>query len=264
MKVGISTATFFLKELTEDCFSVIRRLQGDCCEVFLTTFSEYEEDFAYMLKERLGGLEVYSVHSLNTTFEPQLFNPAKRTREDMEKIFRKVLRAGQILGAKVYTFHGQSRLKKTHNFDPVAVGKRMFELGEIAKEYGITLSLENVHWAVFNTPQFFAECKKYCPNCGAVLDVKQAWQSGYDWRDYLDAMGDRLTNIHLSDHKDGKICMVGDGEFPFEELVERLKKMNYQGPLLIEQYASNYDDYSQVEKSVKYLKNIIGGINNAN
>ncbi|MBR4800330.1 MAG: sugar phosphate isomerase/epimerase [Clostridia bacterium] len=264
MKVGISTATFFLKELTEDCFSVIRRCGGDCCEVFLTTFSEYEEDFAKLLKERLGGLEVYSVHSLNTTFEPQLFNPADRTRADMEKIFRKVLRAGQILGAKVFTFHGQSRLKKTHNFDPVVVGKRMFELGEIAREYGITLCLENVHWAVFNRPEFFKECKKYCPNCGSVLDIKQAWQSGYDWREYLDAMGDSLKNVHLSDHRDGEICMVGDGEFPFEELVSRLQTMNYQGPLLIEQYAKDYDDYSQVEKSVKYLKNIIGGIKNAN
>ncbi len=264
MKVGISTATYFLKELTEDCFSVIRLCEGECCEVFLTTFSEYEEDFAMLLKERLGGLEVYSVHSLNTNFEPQLFNPAARTRADAEKIFRKVCRAGQILGAKVYTFHGQPRLKKDAYFDPVKVGKRMFELGEIAKEYGITLSLENVHWAVFNSPEFFFECKKYCPNCGAVLDIKQAWQSGYDWRDYLDAMGDMLTNVHLSDVKDGKICMVGDGEFQFEELIGRLHKMNYKGPVLIEQYANNYDDYSEVRESVKYLKNIIGGIKNAN
>jgi sugar phosphate isomerase/epimerase len=267
MKVGISTATFFLKELTEDCFSVIRLCEGDVCEVFLTTFSEYEEDFGKLLKERLeevGDLEVYSVHSLNTNFEPQLFNPAPRTRADAEKIYRKVLRVGQILGAKVFTFHGQSRLKKGAYFDPVATGKRMFELGEIANEYGITLCFENVHWAAFNTPEFFAECKKYCPNCGAVLDVKQAWQSGYDWREYLDVMGDSLKNIHLSDVKDGKICMVGDGEFPFEELVSRLDKMNYQGPLLIEQYAKDYDDYSQVKKSVEYLKNIIGGIKNAN
>lgn len=264
MKVGISTATFFLKELTENCFSVIRLCEGECCEVFLTTFCEYEEDFGKMLKDRLNGLEVYSVHSLNTNFEPQLFNPAPRTRADAEKLFRKVCRVGQILGAKVYTFHGQSRLKKTHYFDPVATGKRLKELGDIAAEYGITVCLETVHWASFNTPQFFAECKKYCPNCGAVLDIKQAWQSGYDWREYLDVIGDRLKNVHLSDHKDDKICMVGDGEFPFEELVERLNKMNYQGPLLIEQYAKDYDDYSQVAKSVKYLKTIIGGIKNAN
>ena len=97
-----------------------------------------------------------------------------------------------------------------------------------------------------------------------MLDVKQAWQSGYDWREYLNVMGDMLTNVHLSDVKDGKICMVGDGEFPFEELIARLNAMNYQGPVLIEQYANNYDDYSQVRQSVKYLKNIIGGIKNAN
>ena len=46
MKVGISTATFFTKVLTEDSFSVIKRLGADTCEVFLTTFYEYKDAFA--------------------------------------------------------------------------------------------------------------------------------------------------------------------------------------------------------------------------
>ena len=68
MKVGISTATFFTKVLTEDSFSVIKRLGADTCEVFLTTFYEYKDAFAQLLKERKGDFDVYSVHSLNTQF----------------------------------------------------------------------------------------------------------------------------------------------------------------------------------------------------
>ncbi|MCM1305955.1 MAG: sugar phosphate isomerase/epimerase [Firmicutes bacterium] len=261
MRVGISTATFFLKELTEDSFSVIQRCGGETCEVFLTTYSEYEPEFVDTLKAKKGDLDVYSVHSLNTQFEPQLFNLAPRTRADAEKLFRKVLAAGMTLGARVYTFHGLSRLKKNTYFDPVTVGKRMRELGEIANEYGITLCLENVHWATFNAPSFYAEMKKYSPNCGCVLDVKQAWQSGYDWREYLDVMGDTLKNVHLSDvDKDGNIAMVGKGAFPFEELIKRLDGIGYDGPLMIEQYAKNYDGYDEVAQSVKYLKNIVGGL----
>jgi len=57
--------------------------------------------------------------------------------------------------------------------------------------------------------------------------------------------------------KDGKITMVGKGEFPFKELVERLKDVGYDGPLIIEQYAGNYDSVDEVAESVEYLKNIL-------
>lgn len=261
MEVGISTATFFLKELTEDTFSVIQRCGASICEVFLTTYSEYEPDFVDMLCERKGDVAVYSVHSLNTQFEPQLFNPAPRTRADAEKMFRKVLAAGRKLGAKVYTFHGLSRLKKNAYFDPVEVGKRMRELGGIADGYGITLCLENVHWATFNSPDFYAEMKKYSEGCGCVLDIKQARQSGYDWREYLDVMGDTLRNVHISDvDENGNIAMVGKGVFPFKELVSRLEDVGYNGPLIIEQYAKNYDGYGEVAESVEYIKNLVGGL----
>ena len=257
MKVGISTATFFTKELTENSFSVIQRCGGDTAEVFLTTFCEYESEFGRLLAERKGSLDIYSVHALNTEFEPQLFNIAPRTYEDAEKIFRKVLTVGNIIGAKAYTFHGQPRLKRNQDFDPVFVGKRLAKLGDIASEYGIKLCLENVHWATFNTPDFYEKMRSYAPNVGTVLDVKQARQSGYDWREYLAVMGNSIKNVHLSDVKDGEITMVGKGEFPFDELIARLKDGGYDGPLIIEQYAKNYDSYDEVAESVKYLKNLL-------
>lgn len=120
MKVGISTATFFSKVLTEDSFSVIQRCGGECAEVFLTTRSEYEPSFGDLLAERKGGLEIYSVHSLNTQFEPELFNSAERTRRDAEELYRKVLAVARKIGARFYTFHGRIRLKRTTVVDPVA------------------------------------------------------------------------------------------------------------------------------------------------
>lgn len=262
MKVGISTATFFSKVLTEDSFSVIQRCGGECAEVFLTTRSEYEPSFGDLLAERKGGLEIYSVHSLNTQFEPELFNSAERTRRDAEELYRKVLAVARKIGARFYTFHGRIRLKRTTVVDPVATGKRMKELGEIAEEYGVQLCFENVHWAMFNSPEFFAEAKEYCPNVGAVLDVKQARQSGRDWREYVDCMGERLRNVHLSDvDAEGRITLVGKGCFPFGELVGKLKETGYDGPLLIEQYAGDYGDFSEIAGAVDYLKKIVGGNN---
>ena len=155
MKVGISTATFFSKVLTEDSFSVIQRCGGECAEVFLTTRYEYEPSFADLLAERKGDLEIYSVHALNTQFEPELFNAVARTRRDAEELYRKVLDVGRKLGAKCYTFHGRMRLKRNMVISPEAAGRRMKELGDIALDYGVKLCFENVHWAMFNSPEFF-------------------------------------------------------------------------------------------------------------
>ena len=74
-------------------------------------------------------------------------------------------------------------------------------------------------------------------------------------------MGDTLKNVHLSDmDKDGNIVMAGKGVFPFDKLITRLNDVGYKGPLMLEQYAKNYDDYREVEQSVKYLKNRVGGL----
>lgn len=262
MKVGISTATFFSRVLTEDSFSVIQRCGGECAEVFLTTRYEYEPAFGDLLKERKGDLEIYSVHALNTQFEPELFNSAERTRKDAEELYRKVLDVARKIGAGYYTFHGRMRLKRSTVVSPVAVGRRMRELGDIAEEYGVKLCFENVHWAAFNSPEFFAEAKEYCPNVGAVLDIKQARQSGRDWREYIAAMGDRLCNVHVSDCDDsGAIKLVGRGTFPFGELAAELERNGYDGPLMIEQYAGDYEDVKEVAGAVEYLKQIVGGNN---
>jgi len=263
MKIGISTATFFQKELTEDCFSVIKNCKGECCEVFLTTFSEYESPFPELFRQRAdeNDISVYSVHALNTTFEPQLFNLATRTRDDAEKTFINVCKAGKTLGAKVYTFHGSTRVKKTSKIDPVYFGKRMKELGDIALSYGITLCLENVHWAAGNSPEFFKEMLPYCENIGTVLDIKQAQQSFRGIDEYLDVMGDRLKNVHISDmDENGNVVMVGKGQFDFTNLILDLKKRGYDGPLMVEQYCKNYEKYEEVEASVKYMKQILEDI----
>ena len=73
-------------------------------------------------------------------------------------------------------------------------------------------------------------------------------------------MGDRLRNVHISDcDAEGNIRLVGRGVFPFPELVGRLRAADYDGPLMIEQYAGDYDNFEQVADSVKYIQNIIGG-----
>jgi Sugar phosphate isomerases/epimerases len=262
MKLGISTATFFGKELTEDAFYIIRKMGIDVCEVFMTTFSEYEPEFGNLLAERAKGIEVYSIHSLNLHYEPELNNPAVRTRSDAEKIYRKVLENGKKLGAKSYTYHGGARLKnKVYTFDYKKLGNRLEELYAIAQEYGIELSYENVHWAFFSVPEFWQNLRLYSPNLKCTLDIKQAMQAKLDYTKFIPVMQGRLNNVHLSDYDaNGALCVPGRGIVDYYKLFSMLRDFGYDGNMMLELYAQNYKNYSEITESIEYLQNILAKI----
>lgn len=259
MDLAISTASFFSKVYTEDCFAEIKKLGLNTCEVFLTTFSEYGSEFCRLLQSRKGGINVYSVHALTNQFEPELFNISPRTRADAETFFDKVTGAAEILGAKYYTFHGPTRLKKKeYKFDYEKLGQRFLELNNKAQAHNVKLAYENVHWTFFSEPSFFNNLKQYCPGLNTVLDIKQAMQNGIDCAGFLEVMGESLVNVHICDYtEDKKLCLPGKGIFDFKALFNRLKGQGYKGPVTIELYASDYKDFSEIGDCIKYLRDII-------
>lgn len=258
MEIGISTASFFSKESTEEAVSQIRKLNIPVCEVFLSSFFEYSENFISELLERKGDLSILSVHTLNQQFEPELFNPMARTRKDSEDIFRRVVRGAARLGAKYYTFHGPAKFKKVkYILDYEKIGKRVEELCDIVNNEsgGITsLSYENVHWTYYNEPDYITNISPYT-RVETCLDIKQAKQSQISVYDYLEKMGDRLANVHLCDYnEEGKLSLPGNGTFDFTRLFYTLLKMGYKGDAIIEVYPENYTSYDQLTACYDYLK----------
>ena len=140
MQIGISTASFFTKVATEDTFDYLKSFNSEVCEVFLSSFSEYEGELADKIVHNKS-VDVYSVHTLTNQYEPELFSLNPRAASDSMSIFKKVLATGQRLGTKCYTFHGATRLKKiNYNFDYDRLGGIVNNLIEIAGSYGIALS----------------------------------------------------------------------------------------------------------------------------
>ncbi len=259
MKIGISTASFFLKSETEDTLNILNDMGVEVCEIFLTTFREYRKEFIDMLLERKGTLDIHSIHTLNLQYEGELFNASPRTREDCEFFFRQAADAAARLDAKYYTFHGPPRLKRTpYNINYEWMGKRINELNDIMHEYSnAEIAYENVHWTFFSCPEFLDKLKQYT-NVKVTLDIKQAMQSKYSVDDYLQVMGNRLVNVHLCDYyKDGSLALPGQGSVDFTELFRKLLSIGYDGPLLMELYARNYDNFDQVKQSYEYLQNCV-------
>lgn len=258
MELGISTASFFSKEVTENSLDIIKKLGINLCEVFLTTFCEYKKEFVEELVKRKNGIDVYSIHTLNVQFEPELFNLAKRTREDSEVFFKQAAVAAKLLKAKYYTFHGITRLKKTpYSLDFERIGKRVDELDEMLSAIGdgCRIAYENVHWTCFSAPEFIIQLKKHS-NVKTCLDIKQAMQSKISVYDYIDAMGDRLANVHVCDYDEsGKLFVPGKGSFNFEKLFRKLYEIGYNGPVIMELYAGNYNNYDEIREGYEYLMN---------
>ncbi len=257
MKVGISTASLFLRKNNEEALPLFDAWGVPCAEVFLTSFCEYAPAFAHTLAAAKGGVEIHSVHVLNTQYEPQLYAEHPRVLEDANGWLREVLASANILGARNYTFHGIARLKRTFRENWQRFSAITAQIYEVCRAAGVRLCYENVEWALYSRPGLFALLKKDCPDLGGVLDIKQARITGYDWREYLADMGESLATVHVSDvTAEGKMCLPGQGVFDFAELFARLRDIGFDGAVLIENYARDYDEPDELRRSFEYLADL--------
>ena len=260
METGISTASFFPRLYTEDALTEIASIGAKVSEVFFASRCEYTDAFGDVLTERLAradGMRVHSVHALTNQFEPELYSLNDRAYGDAIATFESVCRVANKIGAKNYTFHGATMLKKAvrYSFNYDLISQRVNILCDLAEKYGVTLCYENVHWAYFCNPAFFSAIKDRCPKLGATLDIKQAMQSEISWRDYLDVMKGRLKTVHLCDYDDnGNLCLPGKGTFDFVSLYRALAEAGFDGSCLMEVYTRSYKDENELKAAFEYLK----------
>lgn len=262
MKIGVSTASLFCKMPLEEVFETIKSFGTELVEVFLDSYSEYDEDFARLLRCRMmeNNLRAFSVHPLGTQFESQLFSIHDRQKADAVKVFEKVLRAGQILGASCYVMHGPAHLSGVaKNLQMERIIAVMNELMDIADGYGIQLALENVSYCVYHEPKFG---RLLADGIGGhrlkfVLDIKQAVRIGVSPFEIIDAVGEDIINVHLCDYaiKGERIDlrMPGEGEFDFARFIKVLKDKGYKGNMFIEVYSDMYKNFDELRKSYQYL-----------
>lgn len=266
MQTGISTASLFKRYQT---LEALKRLDDNgvkTAEVFLESYSEYNKKFGKKLAKAKGGVEIHSVHTLATQFEPQLYSENQVAQKDSFDILDGVLECAKQIGAKYYTFHGTARIRRVPiniNFERHAKITNL--IAERCLSYGVTLAYENVHWCYYNYVGFFNELKKRVPLLKGTLDVKQARQSGISHLEFLKEMKGDIATVHLSDvDENGKMClpMAKGGTVDFNELFSALADVGFDGAMLIEAYygdykeeAELYDCYQKIsELSKKHFK----------
>ena len=256
MQLGISTAAFYGRLETDEAAEAISRLPLDCAEAFLQTVSEYEPAFARTMRACFGSLRCTSLHPMGLHFETAMTSASRRQRQDAFDMFRRVLDAGQALGARTYVYHGlcSARLSPLpwnwqRNLDALV------PMCEEAALRGMVIGWENVFWCQLTTPERVAEAAAAFEPVRFTLDIKQAMHAGCDPLAFVRAMGSRLVNVHVCDWgADGRLCLPGEGCFDFPALMQALRGVGYQGPVILEPYLSLIASGDALLRSIAFLR----------
>lgn len=263
MQVGISTACFY-PQMLEKTFSQIADMGFKKIEVFFNTESELHSPLICEFKNIIKslGLEVVSIHPYTSLMEGMLlFSEYERRTQDGFKQYISYFEAGNILGAKYLTFHGE-RKSPFDKIDSGDIWQRKVEvynrLCDIADSYGVAIAQENVAWCKSSSPEYIKRLYNDVPKLSYTLDLKQANRAGHLWHEYYDIMAKRLKNIHINDFDENNSCLLsGKGIFDYSSFFERLKKDKYSGDVLIEVYSSNYQTNKELADSADFLRECI-------
>lgn len=257
MKTGISTASLYGKMYTEDALDFFNKNGIVNCEVFLSSYSEYEEGFGKILKEKQGNVNVHSIHTLNSQFEGQLFSKSLRQYEDAKKIFTSCIKIGQRLGAKIYVLHGPQQMKYTKYVTNYQFfGERTSELAQIAKKHDMLLTWENVHWTHYNHPDFMKNLRPFLKEeIGCTLDIKQAKQSDTPVDKYIIDMQGKIKNVHIVDFDEtGNMVLPTFGYYDYKSLFNKLNNIDI--PVMIEVYDGCFKHPDELLQSYHKFKEL--------
>jgi len=260
MQIGVTTSCYYGLLETEDALERVAALGVRVCEAFLQTRSEYEPGFARALRRKLDalGLSAVSVHPRGLQFEGDLLGRSPRQRADAFAVLRRVLDAGQTLGAKVYVHHGAPVIRGMER-DMVPWLAPLGEAVQLAEARGVTLCWETVSWCALNSPRRVAQARRLWPGMGFVLDVKQCLETGYDPLEFLAEMGGQIRHVHALDTDGhGGYFLPGqraDG-YDFTQLADALKAQGYRGGVILEPYVQQAMDDDAMKASIAYLRKL--------
>ena len=244
MKTGISAASLYPLE-TEKALRYMSGLGFDLFEIFINAFSEMTQEYCEKLNflKRELGFEIRSIHPFTSALESMLlFERYERRTEEGFALYRGYMETAKRLGAQIVVLHGQKI--GSGSLSDKEYYERYHELYKMGQTVGITVAQENVRQFRSSETAFIRGMREHLSGeCAFVLDIKQAKMSGVDPLDMLDAMGNRLCHVHLSDHAAEKSCLLpGEGGYDFHVLRKRLEAIHYTGAVITEVYCGAITD----------------------
>lgn len=258
MITGMSSSCFYPEE-TEKSLIKCGELGFRNVEIFVNTYSELVEPMRNEFKslKEYYGLNVCSIHPFTSFAESTvLFGTYPRRVDDGMEFYKKYFEFAALLGAKFLILHGAK-------IGPYADNEEYFEryarLYRIGKEFGITLSQENVVLYRSQSHNFIKNMSDYLGDeFSMTLDLKQCRRAGENPLDFIEAVGSKIEHVHLSDSDDQFDCLPPfEGKTDYIKLTEALNLCGYKGNYIIELYRKNFDKAQQIVEAAKKFDKIL-------
>lgn len=258
ISAGISTACLYPR-LTEDALLELAKRGVDLVEIFINSDCELKPIFVNELKTIINtyGVKVSSIHPYTCGIEPMMyFTQYQRRFLDILDYYKKYFQAMNILGAEFFVFHGN---KDQNLFPNDLYFERYEKLFDLGKEFGITVAQENVSRCSSGNLEFLKIMSKALgEKAKFVLDTKQAVRKGYNPYEFIDALGNKIVHIHISDHGEkGDCLLINDGILQIDNFVKQLKLHSFTGSIILELYSDGYADIDDLTANLSYIKNTI-------
>lgn len=264
IKTGCSTACLYPME-AERALSALLAFDCKYLELFINCRWEIEKGFLRELR-RQGeaiGARFTSVHPYTSMVEGMLLfgDYPRRTKEGFA-LYRQYLEGAAVLGAPYVVIHGTMVPGNSpgRGWSEERYFRRMGALYDMGLEIGAVPAQENVVNHLSGTPDFIRRMRASLGDrCAFVLDLKQCRRAGVTVSEMLDAMGDRLVHIHLSDfsEEEKKDCLLpGQGEMDLSALRNCLEARDYRGTMVTEVYRDCFSDAEELKRSYDFVKTV--------
>lgn len=255
--IGASTANLY-PEVTEESLQQLLKAGFRRIEVFLNTESEIDPTYIRQLRRQAdeAGAVIHSVHPYLSGTEPfLLFSNYERRFWDGLKRYERIFEAAALLGASIVVMHGDKKQGVLSVEESIDRYEAVYDLG---RKYGVTLAQENVvHFRSSDNEYIRAMRRRLGGKARFVLDLKQAIRCGYSWMEVLEAMGENICHVHISDHTQEKDCIPpGIGVTDYSMLFNKLEKLSFQGVGILELYRHNFVCIDELVKAKEYLLKI--------
>lgn len=258
MRVGISAASLYPME-TEKALCHLNDLGYTLFEIFFNAYCETQPDFCALLNglRASRGVEIKSVHPFTSALESMLlFERYERRLEEGLAFYKNYMEAAKRIGAKILVLHGQRLGAGSLSDREYCAHYRM--LYRAGQALGITVAQENVRLFRSASPEFIRTMRRELgAECAFVLDTKQAVMSGYAPEQLVDAMGEHLVHVHLSDHTDSESCLLpGEGSFDLAAFKRALCGVGYTGDVITEVYRPAIRDDAALQRALFVTKSV--------
>src|SRR5579864_3522220 len=141
------------------------------------------------------------------------------------------------------------------------------KMEKFVKEYDIKIAVHNhgPEDKQFPTPQSVLDVvKNMDPRCGLCIDIGHTARTGVDVVESVRLAGPRLLDMHAKDLADLSVkesqVPVGDGKMPIVAIFKELKKMNYQGGVMLEYEIDGDNPMPGMQKSFAYMRGVLAGL----